>query len=159
MATCSNGHENPDSNAFCGTCGQTLAKPATVDAAIDASQLESAVQITLVQHRVARNVGQFGNDDFLLMQFAIANLRSIALTGLQFSIYVLDAFGDVVFPGLWNYDEVVPAHGRVRTSKDGGWELNKYMADHQRLMAMNLAQTTVRITPERAAFADGQIIS
>lgn len=166
MQACANGHENPGENAFCGTCGAPLkstsapgSAAATEALSIDHNPVTDRIDITAATFRIERNTGAFGNDDWLLIQFDIANKGPADAIAVQFQLEVTDIFGDTIFAGHWNFDSRIRPGTTAKTDRNGGWELNRFIPDHVRLMGMDRNQLRLKVTPLRAAFADGVVLS
>ena len=166
MQTCANGHGNPETNAFCGACGAPLASAPDSGSAAAAEELgiqhnpvADRIDISAATFRIERNAGAFGNEDWLLVQFDIANKGPADAIAVQFQLEVTDVFGDAIFAGHWSYDNRIRPGTTTKTDRNGGWELNRFIPEHVRLMGMDRSQLRLKITPLRAAFADGVVLS
>lgn len=166
MQTCGNGHTNPETNAYCGACGAPLAsgqdagRPAAAEeTGIQHNPVADRIDITAATFRIERNAGALGNEDWLLVQFDIANKGSADAIAVQFQLEVTDVFGDAIFAGHWSYDHRIKPGTVAKTDRNGGWELNPFIPEHVRLMGIDRNQLRLKITPLRAAFADGVVLS
>lgn len=165
MSTCLAGHENPDSNAFCGQCGQSLQATPTLPSADataaipETSPIDDVVKVVMTGFSIQRNVGYVGTDNFLETIFDVTNLTEKPLVALQFTVEVLDVFGVVVFSGHWNLDQRIGAGQTLKTERGRGWQLNEYLPDHNRLMSMDRSQLRIQVLPVKVAFGDGSVVS
>ena len=166
MQTCVNGHDNPEANAFCGACGSPLDSGRVTESAAEVqgqsapeNPVADRIDIAAATFKLERNTGALGNEDWLLVQFDISNKGPTDAVALQFQLEITDVFGDPVFAGHWNHDRRIPAGTKVQTDRNGGWELNRFIPEHARLMSMDRSQLRLKITPLRAAFSDGVVVS
>lgn len=109
--------------------------------------------------RVTRNRGSLDVDNWLLCNFSVMNLRDTELTSIRFVVKASDAFGELIFQGEWNIDQVMSAGQLVTTPSDHGFELSHFVPEHLRLMKMEASQLSLQAITTHAAFADGQVFT